>query len=547
MLVTKLAETLNSFYLQSDSNKRSIIIDGKWGCGKTYNINCFLKGDAVLGRPKPNAVYISLFGISSATEIVLKLAAILDTKYINNINGNYSIVSSPFEKSYNNCIVVFDDLERKEDSLTFDAVFGIVDSLRKLGFKIVCVVNSRELAKQLEYLRFVEKSFDSIIHVSPDPYAVQEVIPDFGFEVADYLSCADGNWRILKKAANEYREINAFMEKKEKADFLSKINSDPTSFFRCVLLAVKCVFSKNDKKPLFSDGEKIEESVYKEEVDVYGFNVANELYRLFSSEGGENWTLKSRVLILIKCIVENDYQDFLDQCYPSHNNGILSKKPFCFELYYLDDKGKKEYKDALISHLGEFDFHEEKIKEFLVYNIGTLADLFTKNEAELLADRIVETVPLEEGNDYANALRAFRDQTTKELVLFIDLLKKKFASKREAVNKYSLELAFSRKDYDYLTDFLYKNKHKELLEKERIANVFASYGYCLPDLSEKIDSSIWEYCHEIARFISEMKNHREQFISALDQQCKKSKSRSLRRRCYALVKNNFHEDKDFSK
>ena len=43
MLVTRLREKLNSALNKSENN--TILIDGKWGCGKTYSIKEFIDKD----------------------------------------------------------------------------------------------------------------------------------------------------------------------------------------------------------------------------------------------------------------------------------------------------------------------------------------------------------------------------------------------------------------------------------------------------------------------------------------------------------------------
>ena len=84
--------------LLSDSNFRSILIDGPWGCGKTYEVQEYIK------KNKKKCVYVSLFGLETIDEINteiykqsqkcrLKMAkmtnvlskAISPVKYVNNV------------------------------------------------------------------------------------------------------------------------------------------------------------------------------------------------------------------------------------------------------------------------------------------------------------------------------------------------------------------------------------------------------------------------------------------------------------------------------
>lgn len=546
MLVTKITDYLNDFDSQTESGKRSVVIDGKWGCGKTYNIDKFLSGEGKKDHIKPNSIYISLFGVKTTSEIVLKLASKLESKFINNTNGNYSIARSSSIKPYNKCIVIFDDLERKDPELSFDSVFGIIDSLRTLGFKVVCITNSEAIDDKDNYYMFAEKTFDSMVHVSADPSVFREVIPGFDFEIDNsYLDRAEENWRQLIKARNECVEIVSFMKNEEKTDFLLKMELDYASFFRSVLLAIHCIFSKNYKEIQFPKEKSFEKMLYELDVKEYGRNVANELRYLFSNEGGENRTLKPIVEALIKGITEHDYRRIIDEYYIEEHQGILTEEPFCHELFYLNDKGKEEFKNSFISRLQEFDFSEDKQNHFLVHNIGQLIGILSDEETQKLINRIIDTVSLEDDEDFIRHLFVFNETKSKKLASFASALQRRFAEKSETSRKNALEKAFEEKDYNYLTSFLYHNKHKDLSEKTPIAELLVSHRFSLPDLSDSLNGDAWSYCHEVARFIAGMKDYEKSFISVLEDQCKKSSSKSLRERCWALVKYNFSEEIDF--
>ena len=66
MKVTDLNRILLEFYNNQIIGK-AILIDGKWGCGKTYQIKEFLKEHV------ENCHYLSLFGLESIDEINSKL------------------------------------------------------------------------------------------------------------------------------------------------------------------------------------------------------------------------------------------------------------------------------------------------------------------------------------------------------------------------------------------------------------------------------------------------------------------------------------------
>ena len=101
MLVTQLKTTLDLFFSE-ENDSQTLLIDGKWGCGKTYELKQYLK------EAKDQYVYISLFGLKNYEEIVLRLAEFLDSSLVVLLNGHYYINTSIDDESkYNNCFIIF--------------------------------------------------------------------------------------------------------------------------------------------------------------------------------------------------------------------------------------------------------------------------------------------------------------------------------------------------------------------------------------------------------------------------------------------------------
>lgn len=88
MKVTEIEKILNNFI---HNNQKSILIDGNWGVGKTYQINKFIKNH-------PNSknfkfIYISLFGKNSKEEIHTELYSKLHPR-INLLNKTAGMLST---------------------------------------------------------------------------------------------------------------------------------------------------------------------------------------------------------------------------------------------------------------------------------------------------------------------------------------------------------------------------------------------------------------------------------------------------------------------
>ena len=135
-LLIKFVEEVNPF--------KTMLVDGKWGCGKTFSINQFIEKNF-----KAKSIYLSLFGIKKEEDVVIRLSEYLDSTFIININGEYSIKSTLVEKPFNGLLIVLDDLERKGDGLSFSSIYGIINALRNIGFKVICICNSKP-----KYTRF---------------------------------------------------------------------------------------------------------------------------------------------------------------------------------------------------------------------------------------------------------------------------------------------------------------------------------------------------------------------------------------------------------
>ena len=163
----------------------------------------------------------------------------------------------------------------------------------------------------------------------------------------------------------------------------------------------------------------------------------------------------------------------------------------------------------------------------------------------ILIDRIVQTIPCEDGGSFMRMMFMDEDYKSEKLEHFKKLLDDEFSEIKDSNKRRQLEEAFKNGDYSLLTEFLYKNRYYDERVKEPIARIFASHEYYLPDLSKKIDYPCWQYCQQIANFIASLENHRLAFIECLKKQCESSKSRSLRERCNSLVKSNFGERMNF--
>lgn len=168
---------------------KSILIDGPWGCGKTYEINQFIKSIQKQNKKK-KLHYISLFGLESIDEVN---TALYQTIYPikKHIKNGIQIISKAIsvipqmpnisdalnfqlnQGNQNNIkgehLIIFDDLDRVANSLKFSDLFGYLNSLYLSNCRFICLVSTSELKERMdEFQKFKEKIFDSIYVINQD-------------------------------------------------------------------------------------------------------------------------------------------------------------------------------------------------------------------------------------------------------------------------------------------------------------------------------------------------------------------------------------------
>ncbi|MEI0747011.1 P-loop NTPase fold protein [Brachyspira pulli] len=180
-------------YLSKNNIDYGILINGDWGCGKTYFINeYFLSNNnkIIVNNNEINCVYISLSGISDIdkllNEIYIKIALINNnikiynyiSKTVNFITDigtqintigidKYSKLAKNIVKSvdkfifkkhnkYYNTLLILDDLERLSYSKIEDFLYRIHNLFILNGLKTLFIANEKEI-KDVNYLKIKEK------------------------------------------------------------------------------------------------------------------------------------------------------------------------------------------------------------------------------------------------------------------------------------------------------------------------------------------------------------------------------------------------------
>lgn len=200
-------------YLRQEHTDFAIMINGEWGCGKTYYIahrlSDIIKSIDSGGGKKYTPAIISLYGVSSSEDFYCKVFFGLNqwakAKWFGVANTAISIVAGVYGADTkkedwaklvpirSNTVLVFDDMERIcTDKISYKEILGLINSYAEQeNRKVIIVCNEAEICKndgsfKEEYQLYKEKT----IRFTYNFYVYAE-------EVFDSLlsQVVDGNYR----------------------------------------------------------------------------------------------------------------------------------------------------------------------------------------------------------------------------------------------------------------------------------------------------------------------------------------------------------------
>ncbi|WP_158299331.1 P-loop NTPase fold protein [Paenibacillus antri] len=216
-------------YIDNQTANYAILINGKWGSGKTFFWNKRLS--RVIESKGKNAIYISLYGIKSIEELqrnlflstnpVLKkkesaidlstqLAKIaLNTaSFFGNALDKYEISIEPFLNIKDNFVLCFDDLERT--SLNLSELFGFINILvEHESIKTIFIAAENELDQNEEYHKIKEKLIGKTISfIADSDTIVHQLIAPYRMIDDNYFKFLDQNLRFINEVFNKMEDRN---------------------------------------------------------------------------------------------------------------------------------------------------------------------------------------------------------------------------------------------------------------------------------------------------------------------------------------------------
>ncbi len=570
--------------IEQKTQCKSVLIDGRWGCGKTTAVKEAIKNISNASSKKgPKIVYQSLFGIKDVAELsgcysqVGKILYSLGKSVVTPFTSLIPIVGNQISESIDNasnlyepkpaqkknCIFVFDDLERTDKDLSFISLLGFFNQLLLRGCIIICISSLNDIEKinnnserKEDMETFVEKAFDRIFYINDSPSeAILDIFKNIDFDssiVEPCINMFDDNLRIAIKVRRLLFDI------KNNADSYGYKLDGKFSNLQMLKAAICSIRSIYLKYSLTS----LEKSTSKNELDdledyestsvFVNEHLNNEIkrYKDFYLTKGEEFEIKELSRCFCYADVHDDYTE-LSKSYPKNiyedkvHSGLLES------LFYLSDEDKikqfdlfKEkvnknslpidrwFADKLIDliRFGAFDWNDGNLLNIIIEKIASAASNGNDDAFTRIYDYV--SFPTESGND----------------VLVANIYKdiEKIVQKNKC-NKFieTVNSCYNNDNYDELTKIAYdsKNNNLPLFIKNQFSKLLLDNGFYLPDLSKTISYVQWSYCHEIAKLSMNDSMLKNNFMFQMIDVVREHKdSKTAIEKAKALIEYNFDAD-----
>ena len=240
----ELLDVLNNFYI---SNDNVILIDGKWGSGKTYLIRSFIEE-----FHEVPVYYVSMLGLRNVDEINTSLYMEVEKEQRSKVLSLIPCSINPFrikedisldftlkKDNIAQYLVIFDDFERYGSS-DYDEFLSYVSNLLLAKVKIIVVSNIATLGggEQVIFNDFKEKIFDHIYKAELfSPNLVIEKFNEFTTLIKDSdFSMFGNNYRVANKTYEFMKLIS------KETEFLSLKSKIRYNFLKIVSYFISAIY-----------------------------------------------------------------------------------------------------------------------------------------------------------------------------------------------------------------------------------------------------------------------------------------------------------------
>lgn len=565
MKSNNLEKILKSFV--ENNEYKSILINGPWGCGKTYEANKFIKDQK---KDNNKVYYISLFGLESIDEIntelycatqkhinlakrVLKTGFFVLTKAVKAIpqvpdfttalDYQLSIVNNEKKKEINKTLIIFDDLERLSNKISYSDLLGYMNSLFLSNCRFVCLMSYENVNenRKKDFDDFKEKVFDTIYNINESNIDVlDEIFSNLNFSLnTDIYELFEMNIRFAKKTKLFYGRIEKHMD-------TSKINLEDISLNKELLIKA-CIYTikislKNHE---MVDGNHNKD--YKFYNEYFDNDIANGIINIIKNEKYKSDfsipNFKLLVMSLLKVFMHDDYTMFDSLTIDESDNKtdyILDKT-----FFYLSDEHKIEYINEFKNALNDKEFKWNGRLGRILGAILNASDVsFNDEEIANMARYLVN----EHQNDKINVKWELNIYDNSNVISKYDDLITKIENKISEIKKIDyvqkLKKYVKESNYNDLYKIVNELDMRDSLEKQEALKYIVDNNFLIPDISGDIEENLWSYCHSMAQF-AKTNDKCDEFIKYAKSVCNKAKSISEIDRFYALIYYNI--DSDFKK
>lgn len=357
-----ISNVLNKFI--DNRNEHSLLIDGKWGCGKTYQILEFLNKS-----PSSKIYYISVFGYSSTDEINTDLYWKIHKGYeiAANVGMIISKVVNPLVNSYvdlkeglnyalkkkskeigSDYILILDDIERVGKKLDYIDLCGYITHLILNKSKVIAICDSTYVSsdKKDNFQEFLEKTFDRILTINETPKEIIEgKLEKEGFSSFDIdLSLFDQNIRTVDKSISAFKKIcNKLNDLK--INYIETV--DDSLLFTLCVVATKASFSIRPEKQTDDKDFRGWKKLYGEDpaIGMIAFIGDTEV----GIDKNPNLAYSSLLEAIYEAIVYDSYDKLKKELKPKGEEKVVES------AFFLSDEGKNRYGKEFIQSVLKAD------------------------------------------------------------------------------------------------------------------------------------------------------------------------------------------------
>lgn len=521
---------------EENSTYKKIFINGKWGIGKSYYTNEYIKN-------RQNSIYISLFGKDSIEiiqeEIAKELFKIINSKrkflkkgkeLVKKISGSISCygisINSPnikaksFIEEYHsildkedNLIIVIDDLERKSTKISIEDILGIIEQLSLCKkIKIVLIgdetrINKEDKAiwksfkekiieKEYKISKFSKDAIFSLVVYRLNNYVDEGQLNKFINEFIEKFPI--DNLRTINKGVNLFLEIsNTYLNNNLKEINLVILKS-------CMAVAIEKTeklfepkkLEENEKYDSYKYFERTLDQDIETRIERHYFNssiiinkeafLVHYVLKIFEGNHTEN-LIKEMNKLIEQFLNSKDEKNIFYLSEDKIKNIITNKYDSIINNKYnytcLDELIDDIYNILYWYNIFNIEYNENKLKEVLKQ---ILFDNYYNNDKEL----------------YENKIDRFslRYENCEELKIYVDNYNKE-AEKRYYIQKINnIEESYAKKQFEIIKlrwiESVPFQENKEFV-LDRFMLIARKNNYFISDLRGEIAENEWRWDHYI--------------------------------------------------